>query len=160
MKLSIEQLRKDFRYEPETGHLFRLRAAAAHHEGRVPLESREQLRHFGHVYMATHLIWAIVHGYWPTKLIDHRDGNKANLRLDNLREATHQQNQFNKVAFGQFPKGVVFKGDAKRAKPYAAVIRIAGRKTTLGHFKTAEEAGLRYMQAAQELQGDFALHNR
>lgn len=157
MRRTIEQLRNDFRYDPEAGTLFRARALRSDAVGFI--KPGKRLRHYNHFYQMSHLVWALHYGVWPVLLVDHRDGDRSNIRINNFREATHQQNQFNKVGFGMYPKGVVFKGDAPRRKPWAAVIRINGRKRTLGHYETMEEAAARYEVAAERYQGEFALHN-
>jgi hypothetical protein len=36
-------------------------------------------------YKATHIIWLLVKGALPTKIIDHRDGDPSNNRWKNLR---------------------------------------------------------------------------
>lgn len=156
MKHPIEELRKYFSYDPSTGILSRI-------EGRTdrlgPIRAgRPSVRHDNKSYMVTHLMWALHYGYWPDQLIDHRDGSKYNTKINNLRQATHQQNQFNKVGFGQYPKGVVFKADARRSKPWSARIRINGRKVPIGAYATMEEAAEAYRQAAEKYQGEFALH--
>lgn len=46
-------------------------------------------------YYAHRLAWAYVTGNEPTCEIDHIDGNRHNNRIDNLREATRQQNARN-----------------------------------------------------------------
>lgn len=119
---------------------------------------RSTVRYEGRFYPPAHLIWVLHYGYWPDQIVDHRDGNRKNTKIDNLREATYQQNQFNKVGFGQYPKGVVFKDDARRKKPWSARIRINGRKVPIGAYATMEEAAEAYRQAAEKYQGEFALH--
>src|SRR5262245_57095359 len=47
-------------------------------------------------YKAHRLAWLYVHGEWPPEEIDHRDLDKANNRLANLRPASHQQNLYNR----------------------------------------------------------------
>lgn len=157
MKHSIEELRKAFSYNPETGVITRTKWTKNAVLG--PLQAgRHNTSYEGVRYMITHLMWALHYGYWPDQLVDHRDGNKKNTKINNLRQATHQQNQFNKVGFGQYPKGVVFKDDARRKKPWSARIRINGRKIPIGAYTTMEEAAEAYRQAAEKYQGEFALH--
>ena len=156
MYRTIEQLREDFRYDPIAGSLFRLNAGNTLGLGLV--KPRKTIRHFNEFYPLTHIIWAIHHGVWPKQLIDHRDGDRSNIRINNLREATYQQNQFNKVGVGRYPKGVTKKNDRSRRK-FVAVMRINGIKRCLGHFETPEEAGEAYEKAASKYQGEFALHS-
>lgn len=157
MRHSIDELRQVFSYDAEVGVLLRLKATRSDALGVVSLKTNK-VSHECVNYTISRLVWALHHGYWPDKLIDHRDGNKQNIRIKNLREATFQQNMYNRVGYGQYPKGVVFKQDARRSKPWSARIRIDGRKIALGSFATMEEAAEVYRQAAEKYQGEFALH--
>jgi hypothetical protein len=153
---SIALIKQLFSYNPLTGTIYRV-------EGRADrlglIGHTEEVSVKGTRVMKSHLAWALHHGYWPSELIDHRDGDHQNTRIDNLREATHTQNQHNKVGFGKYPKGVVYKGEVDRKKPWTARIRVNGKKKSLGAFATMEEAAAAYVNAANKVQGDFALHN-
>lgn len=91
--------------------------------------------------------------------VDHKDGNGLNCQRDNLRLATHAQNQRNqkrRVTNKSGYKGVSWYG---RDKKWRAVIGIGGKVKTLGCYATAEEAARAYDEAARELFGEFAKTN-
>jgi len=48
------------------------------------------------IYARSRLAWFYVHGVWPKNEIDHRNRIRDDDRIENLREATHQQNNWNK----------------------------------------------------------------
>jgi hypothetical protein len=153
----IEFLREFFSYDPVAGKLYRLKARRSDFNREVNL-SRKTTKCEGITYIIGRLIWALHTGEWPEHLVDHRDGDHSNNKWDNLRAATYQQNQFNKVGFGKYPKGVVFKADANRSKPWSARIRIDGHKIPIGAYYTMEEAAEAYRKAAENYQGEFAIH--
>lgn len=75
-----------------------------------------------------------------TQHIDHRDGDKLNNAISNLRIVTHQQNQWNQTK----AKGYYFN---KRAQKWNAQIRLNGKPIYLGLFDTEEKARESYIAA-------------
>jgi hypothetical protein len=125
-----------------------------HHSGYIHTEI------FGRHYALHRLAWFYVTGSWPKHQIDHINGNKADNRFANLREATNAQNSLNKpVRNSTGYKGVAFKKWLKK-KPYTASITINGKITHLGCFATAEEAFEVYKAKSLELHKEFSLFNR
>lgn len=109
----------------------------------------------GKRYYAHRVAWFYVYGTWP-KYIDHRDRNKQNNALLNLREASVSQNGFNRRADRKNKLGV--KGVRKDPKYeiYEARICINGEQIALGWFRTVEQAKEAYKHAAQKFHGEFA----
>jgi hypothetical protein len=113
----------------------------------------------GRFYLAHRLIWLMMTGKWPISLIDHVDGDGANNIWTNLRQATPQQNVFNRKIRKDNPTG--FKGvrchrDGKR---FQARITVNRRSVYLGLYSTAEDAAKAYDTAARLSQGEFASPN-
>jgi len=107
-----------------------------------------------HRVLAHRLVWAFTHGRLPKGEIDHIDGNPANNRLDNLREATHAQNiQSKRMKSAPSPYG---RGVTKRNNKYHARIVVMGEVIRLGSFSTSGEAAASYARAAAERFGEFA----
>ena len=67
--------------------------------------------------------------------IDHKDGNRLNNSIVNLRWVTRQENNLNAKNFGKYKKGVTKKG-----KKFISRIRINGKDTYIGTYETEEEA--------------------
>ena len=88
--------------------------------------------------------------------VDHKDGDRANNRWDNLRLATHTQNQWNTRTRSDNSSG--FKGVTRpegRTK-WHAYINENGRRKFLGSYPTAEEANQAAITARQVAHGEFA----
>ena len=94
----------------------------------------------------------------PKIEIDHKDDDKANNKLSNLRIATPSQN---KAAARPSIKGTSgFRGVNKNrynlTNPWRANIKKHGKSYHLGYFKTKEEAARAYDKKAKEFHGEFA----
>lgn len=101
------------------------------------------------------LVWFFEHGEWPTKVIDHIDGDKTNNKITNLRLATYSQSSMHRKVMSNSKsqlKGVIF---IKRKNRYRATIRCNNKRIYLGYYKTAEEAHVAYVAKAKELHKEF-----
>lgn len=110
-------------------------------------------------YLAHHLAWLLVHGKWPEVEIDHRDMNRSNNRIGNLREAGQSNNGANQNKRSNNTsgyKGVVF--DKARGR-WKAQVKVNYKTIHLGRFDTAAEAAKSYDRAAKEHFGEFAALN-
>lgn len=88
---------------------------------------------------------------------DHRDRNKLNNQRYNLRDATTQQNAFNRKMFHKNKIG--FKGVVARNKKFMATIYKNGVSIYLGMHDTPLLAAAAYNDAALKYHGEFARLN-
>lgn len=111
----------------------------------------------GYSLLAHRIIWFIHNGLVPEGFeLDHKDGNKSNNKIDNLRLSTRGQNQRN-IGLNENNK-TGFKGvslNNGRGKPYRASVKFKGVRYHLGLFNTKEEAKAAYDKKAEELHGEF-----
>jgi hypothetical protein len=96
----------------------------------------------------------------PRLLVDHRNGDSLDNRRDNLRIATHSQNQFNK-AKTRLKTSSSFVGTylEKRSGLWPAKISHHGKSIWLGRFKSESAAAKAYDKAAKKYHGEFARLN-
>ena len=95
------------------------------------------------------VIWAIVFGYWPSNEIDHKDGNKKNNKLRNLREATDKQNAQNiGMRKGKNSIGIYWN---KVKNKWTAEIGIDYKSIRIGHFENKQDAQNAYLDAKKKL---------
>lgn len=98
------------------------------------------------------LAWFVLHGEWPAADVDHRNGNRADNRPDNLRVGTRGFNMQNiKRAHADSASqvlGAYF--DARRNRWYSAIAK-NGRSKFLGYFDSADSAHQAYVATKRVL---------
>jgi hypothetical protein len=97
-------------------------------------------------YLAHHLAWLYAYGKLPNG-IDHKDRNRFNNSIDNLRLATQSQNSMNREP------GL---GWEKHGRKYRARIKLDGQHIELGSFDTVEDAQKAHLEGRQKYFGEFA----
>lgn len=107
----------------------------------------------GKQYRAHRLVWLYLYGRLPANGLDHRDGNRQNNALSNLREATQGQNMKNRALNKNNKTG--YKGVTNYGGKFMAQIMCDGKPYKLGTFCTAEDAYAAYCEASKKLHGDF-----
>lgn len=109
------------------------------------------------LFLAHRLVWMLHHREWPVGEVDHRDHNRSNNRIGNLRIATGAQNR---TAKGRPWGEVRYKGVTRRAEgSYRARVKLDGKERSLGSFPTPEDAARAYDDAALLQHGEFAVTN-
>lgn len=104
------------------------------------------------LHLAHRVIFAMVHGRWPTGQIDHIDGDRSNNRIDNLRDCTPEDNARNQRRPARNSSGRVGVVWAKNMGRWVARIGIGGgRLRKLGYFDTVAEASAAREAAEREL---------
>lgn len=110
----------------------------------------------GQSYRASILAWFYTKGEWPPLFVDHKDGDKSNNVLTNLRLATRSQNNANARLRKDSSSG--FKGVSyvPRLGKFRAYTRENGKHKHIGVYNTAEAAHEAYLRASKERYGEFA----
>jgi hypothetical protein len=124
--------------------------------GRISRHGYREIRVDGVLHRANRLAWLYMTGEWPARVVDHINRNKADDSWSNLRLATNSENAANQCVRKSNVSGFVGVSWCADRQKWAAQIRIAGRKTNLGRFATAEEAAKAYDRAAFATFGGFA----
>jgi len=104
----------------------------------------------GILYVAHRLAWLYITGRWPADQIDHRNTIRDDNRFENLREANNIFNAQN-VRKSHSNSRTGFLGVVPHGKRFEARIRVNGKKTYIGIFKTPEQANSAYIAAKREL---------
>lgn len=154
--LTAERLRAVVDYDPETGHFTRTldngqRSSARSWKNRA---GYIYMKIDGRLYSAHRLAWFYSNGDWPSKWVDHVDGDKSNNSLSNLRESTvseNQQNQRRSHVDGE--SRFLGVSRVKFTNRWMAKICIDRRQHYLGTFDSREEAHIAYLEAKRQLHG-------
>lgn len=162
MNPTVEELRRVFAYDPETGAISRLSARR-----RVDLGATGHLDAKGYVRIwfngqklyGHRIAWALHHGEWPTEEIDHANGDTGDNRLSNLRSAKRRHNSWNRGANPNSPSGYKGVHWDSRSQCYRAKIVFNGKTWKRGTYATPEEAARRYDRLAKQVHGPFARLN-
>jgi hypothetical protein len=91
-------------------------------------------------------------------VVDHKNGDRLDNRLGNLRPASTSQNGANVSRLSTNKSG--FKGVVKHGRKFRAYVHKSGRTQYLGTFDTAKEAACEYDRNAKKLFGRFAKTNK
>lgn len=139
-----------YRYDPDTGFIYNQRGERRGGKSggyiMIWLDGRN--------YYAHRIAWLLTHKRWPSCHIDHVNGDRSDNRLQNLRDATRQQNMQNRRRFNNNKLGV--KGVIKTHGRYRAQLWRDGRFVLSKTFATIEEAAAAYRHASLEYFGVFA----
>ncbi len=152
---------REWFYQDEGGHVRwakqpSTRVKAGDIAGHIVTKGYRQVVWRGHFLMTHRIAFALANGRWPSGQIDHINGQKTDNRLCNLREATNQENSFNRPSKNS---STGIKGVSLHRGRYIARCSRDGVSYHLGCFDTAEAAQMAYASAVERLHGDFAFRS-
>lgn len=149
------ELLQALRYNPETGSFIlavRRRNSYANKKeaGTINTIGYRVLTLYGKQYKAHRIAWFYVYGIWPSRDIDHINGNRADNRLCNLRLATPAENHQNRGFDCRNTTGYtgVFKVGTRNL--WTAAISVNNRRLNLGTFESPELAYQAYLEAKRK----------
>lgn len=144
--ISAEKLRELLEYDPVSGLFTRKKFASSNAlagaaAGGITSEGYVLIHVAGTRAFAHRLAFLYQTGAWPSGVVDHIDGIRANNAWSNLRDLSPALNQRNRVKVSKNSKSGVLGVYMLRGKFMASL------KLTFGPFDTAEEASAAYRAA-------------
>lgn len=155
----LKFLKENFIYTENTGKLWRKFDGKFTTTSSMSASGYLQTRIKNKTYYTHKLIWMLYYDEIPQNELDHIDGNKINNKIENLRKATHSENNRNRSKPSNNTSG--YKGVAwhKQENKWRAYITINQKQISLGLYDDKEDAVKAYNNAATKYHGEFAKLN-
>ena len=117
----------------------------------------EQIKISGKAYLTHRLIYIMFFGTAPD-FIDHKDGNRNNNKIENLREATRSQNGLNSCVPKNNTSGSKNVYWKKQFCKYQVVLTVNKKLRSFGYYKDFDLAELVAIEAREKYCKEFARH--
>lgn len=159
MMISLQRLQEVLDYDRATGvftwkqKIGRRSAGAA---GTVMFDGYRRIGIDGKQYRAHDLAWLWERGLMPDFLLDHRNRNRDDNSIDNLRQASQSQNLANTEKRSNNTSGYKGVSKLRGREKWIATIKVLGRSKYLGTFDSPSVAHVAYSSAMKNAFGDFA----
>jgi len=127
-------------YDPKSGYFYRNGIRAG---GSDFTKGYRRIMWNGKRYKEHILAWYFYYGVWPENQIDHRNGNKADNSIANLRDVSQTVNMYNKL-LPHKNNGTRFLGVSASGSKFFARIKVGKKLVYLGTYSTPEEAQQHY----------------
>lgn len=164
MNFTLQQLKDRYHYSPLAG-VFEKRVGGKRSGYRwvlagsvVDKSGYLSMSVFGRRCAAHRLAWFYMHGEWPEFGLDHKDGDRLNNAISNLRLATAAQNSHNSQTPSHNTSGIKGVSFNRADKKWTAQVAVARRPILMRRFKTREEAADAVRTARVMAHGEFANH--
>ncbi len=149
--IDVATVRDMLDFDPETGEFawrnpIGTKVKAGQRAGNRRHDGYWRIRVCGELHLSHRLAWLHAYGVWPTKHIDHINGDTSDNRLCNLRDASRAENAQNqRTPMVTNTSGLL--GVSKDGNRWRARIYVAGHETVIGHFDTPQAAHSAYVEA-------------
>lgn len=159
--LTQQRLKELLAYDPETGVFTRISNSrrtdlCGKSAGCLNPNGYTDISVDGRKYKGHRLAWLYVYGKWPPQMLDHKNLNKSDNRIENLREASRAQNEQNKRPRSNSSSGVTGVYWNKCAKKWQAYIKVDRAYRYLGIYEDFDIAVAIRRNAEKTFFGAFA----
>lgn len=157
--ITVERLKELLDYSPDTG-VFTWKTSrggwpAGREAGCLQWDGYVRIGIDGSQYRAHQLAWLWMHGEWPNRL-DHKNRDRSDNRIDNLRKATQSNNLANTTLRHNNTSGFKGVSRVRATGKWIATIKVMGKSRYLGTYDAPQKAHEAYMAALSSAHGEFA----
>lgn len=162
MEITQQHLAELLQYDPETGVFTWLVSRGNARRGAIAGTKHPAgyvvIVLLGRKYRAHHLAWLATTGSLPDGQLDHKNTNRADNRISNLRISSQRQNTYNSSLRSNNKSGVKGVHWHQSSGLWRAVITVEGKKIYLGKFEELSQAVAVIEHARSEHHREFARH--
>jgi hypothetical protein len=155
-KIDFTRLKELLNYDKDSGCFYwkqnqgrRIKAGdiagCIHHNGYIVICINKKQ------YQAHRLAWLYIYKEFPKSSIDHINGIRSDNKISNLREATQSENCQNLKKSRGSSGFLGVSIDSQRRNRWKASIKLYGKTTHLGWYKTPQEAHQAYIEAKRKM---------
>lgn len=149
-----------YKYDPITGVVFRTTRMGNYPAGSACNAVTTNGKYYKTTYKGDQILlhrlaWFLYHKKQPPEVIDHKDGDGLNNRIDNLREATTSTNQMNINATMKSTTGLKGIMPVRGGALFRAEVCVEGKRYQK-HSKSIEKLQEWVTMKRQELHGEYA----
>lgn len=146
--IDIDLVRRSVSYNPETGEVRSVRTGLVY--GHRERDGYIAFKIGGRSVFAHRVAVLLMTGEWPTAVVDHINGDRADNRWGNLRAVTQRINRQNmREAHRDNRAGLL--GVSPHRGGFRAQLYAGGKNKALGTFSTAQEAHDAYVSAKRQM---------
>lgn len=151
----LDYIREYFEYDPATGFMYKCGESRRRGIFKNQISSFDGIYYkvyvLGKYYKLHHVAWFLYYSEWPITLIDHRDQDPLNNKINNLRSSTSIKNAANRYKLSKLPTGIY-----KARNRFEAKMKYKRIYYHFGYFYSVEEAFEVYKKRYKEITGqDF-----
>lgn len=151
--LTQKTLKENLKYDPEKGLFTWLKkngaAAAGYNAGCLNTNGYWYIRLRGRLYQRSRLAWFYTYGYFPENCIDHKNRDRTDDRIKNLRDSSYQCNNRNRGNSKNNKSGVKGVSWDSREKKWVSQIMSNRVGKNLGYYKDIDNAVCARLAAEQ-----------
>ena len=155
----VSRLHEQFIYDPQTGFILSRTSRTSRRAGKRCDRHRSGYLCVyidGQLHLAHRIAWIMHYGEPPIGFIDHKNRDKIDNRIENLRDCSHPENMWNAKVRSDSSTGIKGLSFDGRRQRWRGEITVNGKRHMLPRRKTKEAALLDLTDARKRLHAEFA----